>query len=466
MYYNQQVKQPNILLVDDDKNFLHVLSHHVRDAGFCVIPTFSGREALEKLKHQAVDLVITDLRMPEIDGLRLLEEIHGKNRLIPVIVLTAHGSIDKAVAAIKAGAFDFLTKPFEREEVLLTVRNALKMADLMKENRALSAALQERFKFGGIIGSSKAFRQVLEQAEQLAVVETTVLLQGESGTGKEILARAIHFNSQRRNRPFVVVNCGAIPENLVESELFGYRKGSFTGALSDRKGKFEAADSGTLFLDEVGDLPLATQVKLLRVLQEKEIDIIGQPESHPVDVRIVAASNRDLLGLMREGTFREDLYYRLAVAPLLIPPLRGRREDIPLLLHHFLDFFNRKFNKSVAFDPASISHLQKYNWPGNVRELENLVERLLVFNRSGAITLDDLPEQYRVPAQSLGKVVLQLPEDGLSMEELERDLLRVALRRHNWNQTRTANYLRITRNTLIYRMHKYNIRPVETEASA
>ncbi|RPI24178.1 MAG: sigma-54-dependent Fis family transcriptional regulator [Acidobacteria bacterium] len=353
-----------------------------------------------------------------------------------------------------------MTKPFEKAEVQQTIINALKMADLMEENRELARAVSRKFEFEGLVGSSKKLRDVLEMGGQLAQVDTTVLIQGESGTGKEVLARAIHYNSSRRNRPFVVVNCGAIPENLIESELFGYRKGAFTGAVSDRKGKFEAADTGTLLLDEVAELPLNMQVKLLRVLQQKEVDVVGDPHPKKVDVRIIAATNRDLYALTGEGGFREDLYYRLSVAPLYLPPLRERREDIPLLVHHFLANLRRRFDKEVNIEPAVMSELQAYHWPGNVRELENIVERVVVFNKTGTVDMNDLPPHLLRASRSIGfgNVVMKLPEDGFSLEDLEKNLLHEALRRHGWNQSQAARYLGITRNTLIYRMQKFGLK--------
>lgn len=447
-----------ILLVDDDRNFLRVLNYHVEDLGFHTVAVSSPRRALQSLLEHEIDLVVSDLRMPEMDGIELLKEIKKKIPDLPVIVLTAHGSIDRAVEAIKNGAFDFLTKPFEKEEVLQTIKNALRMHDLVEENRRLSEAVRKRFEFEGIVGSSKAFREVLEMAEQLSDVDTTVLIQGESGTGKELLARAIHFNSKRRNRPFIVVNCGAIPRDLVESELFGYRKGAFTGATTDKKGKFEIADTGSLLLDEVGELPIEVQVKLLRVLQQREIDVLGQPASKSVDVRILAATNRNLQELIREGRFREDLYYRLSVAPLIIPPLRERREDIPLLAHHLLSELQERLSKRVQMTDRALEAMQAYDWPGNVRELENIIERLVVFNKSGEIGESDLPASLRQEMTNLGQVVIRLPEEGLVLEDLERDLIKAALEKHAWNQTHAARYLGLTRNTLIYRMQKYNLR--------
>ena len=452
------MRQPRILLLDDDKNLLRVLSYHIRDAGFEVTPLSLPSEALDILSDGTFDLVVTDLRMPEMDGLEFLRRLQAQNRNVPVIVLTAHGSIDKAVEAIREGASDFLSKPIEKAQLVHAIGRVLQMADLIEQNRRLAQAVESKFEFKGIVGSSKRFRETLEMAAQLASVETTVLIQGESGTGKELLARAIHFNSERRNRPFVVVNCGAIPEDLMESELFGYRRGAFTGAVTDKKGKFEAADTGTIFLDEIGELSTKMQVKLLRVLQQRELDIVGDPHPRPVDVRVLAATHRDLQQMMKEELFREDLFYRLSVAPLQIPPLRERREDVPLLLLSILSRLNSKMEREVVIDEEAVRRMQHYDWPGNVRELENMIERLVVFSRTGRIGVRDLPESVRSPRRTISQIGIELPEEGFSLEQLERDVLEAALERHAWNQSRTARYLGITRNTLIYRMQKYNLR--------
>ncbi len=455
------MKPSTVLIVDDDRNFLRVLSYHIEECGFRSLSASSGAEALKMLEERQVHLMITDLKMPGMGGLDLLAQVQRLHPDLPVIVLTAHGTIDKAVEAIKKGASDFLTKPFEKEVVHHAILKALRMSDLLQENRRLSQAVQKEFEFNGLAGSSKAFTAVLEMAKQLSSVDSTVLIQGESGTGKELIARAIHFNSVRRNRPWIVVNCGALPKDLIESELFGYKKGAFTGAIANKKGKFEAADSGTIFLDEIAELSPAMQAKLLRVLQEREIDILGDPDPQPVDVRIIAATNRELAALMEQGAFREDLYYRLSVVPLSLPPLRQRREDIPLLVHYFLERLHRKLGKQVVFDEGALDSLQQYHWPGNVRELENIVERMVIFDRNGTVTADDLPSGFRKSSLSLRRFSIQLPEDDFSLEELERDILVAALQRHNWNQTHAARYLGITRNTLIYRMQKYQIRESE-----
>jgi len=447
-----------ILLVDDDKNLLRVLSYQIRELGFEVTGVSAPREALKCMEETDFDLVITDLRMPGMDGLQLLEEVRKIEKDLPVIVLTAHGTIDKAVEAIRRGAYDFLTKPFESAEVEHSIRNALKLAQLLEENRRLAHAVAEKFKFEGILGTSGKFQAVISQAQQLAAVETTVLIQGESGTGKELIARAIHYNSPRSHHPFVVVNCGAIPAELLESELFGYRKGAFTGAVRDKKGKLEAGDRGTVFLDEVGELPLEMQVKLLRVLQQGEIDVIGETAPRRLDIRFIAATNRDLRQLVEDGRFREDLYYRLSVAPLQVPPLRERREDIPLLVQHLLEKINLKLGREVRLEEEIVAILMNYDWPGNVRELENLVERLVVFARGSGVGVDDLPPSFRGPVESFGNLVLKLPDEGFSLEELERELLQAALERNNWNQSRAARYLGLTRNTLIYRMRKFGLK--------
>ena len=453
--------KPQILLVDDDKNLLRVLTYQIQQAGFDVVPVTSALKALKLLEEQAFGLVLTDLRMPELDGLELLRRIRENDSKMPVIVLTAYGSIDKAVEAIKLGASDFLTKPVEKAEIEHSIAKALRLADLLEENRRLTQAVQKKFDFKGIVGTSKRSTEVLELASQLSEVNTTVLIQGESGTGKELIARAIHFNSQRRNQPFVVINCGAIPQDLMESELFGDRKGAFTGAVSNRKGKFDAAEGGTVFLDEVGELPVGMQVKLLRVLQEREIDVLGDPHPHRIDVRILAATNQDLQTMMAAGEFREDLYYRLAVAPLFVPSLRERKEDIPLLIHHILSKLKERIGKEVALDQEAIEVLQTYRWPGNVRELENLVERLVVFSKTDRIKPDDLPSQFLQPKTINGKVHMTLPSEGFSLNQLERDIIEEALIQNEWNQTQTARYLGITRNTLIYRMQKFNLRKLD-----
>jgi len=341
------------------------------------------------------------------------------------------------------------------------------MAALARENRQLRQVIAERFSFASMIAGSRAMRAVTDTAARVAQAGTTVLLEGESGTGKELLAKAIHFHSSRARGPFVTINCGAIPEQLLESELFGHRRGSFTGAVADKKGKFEAGDRGTIFLDEVGELPLMLQVKLLRVLQEREIDKVGDPRPIKVDVRLIAATNRDLEKMIADGGFRDDLYYRLAVVSIRVPPLRERTDDIPLLVDHLLGKHVARLGKPrPEVDKAVYTAFNRYSWPGNIRELENVLERALVLDRDGRIGSDDLPERLRSADEQVGTLRMELPDEGISLEEVEKELLLAALQKHNWNQTRAANYLKITRSTLLYRVQKFGLERPRADSQA
>jgi len=383
-----------ILIVDDEKNYLLVLEALLVDAGYEVITCDNAREALEVTTSHDLDLVITDMRMPGVDGMEFLAQLRGLQPEIPVIMMTAYATVEKAVEAMRRGAFDYVTKPFKNEELILTIRKALEMHRLKQENRLLSQELQERFKFGNIVGKSKLMRQVYEIIEKVAQTRASVLITGESGTGKELIARAIHFNSPRSDKPFVSVNCSALPETLLESELFGHERGAFTGAVTRRKGRFELAHSGTLFLDEVGDMSPALQVKLLRVLQEMSFERVGGTATLQVDARLVTASNRDLKREVELGRFREDLYYRLKVVHINVPPLRERRDDIPLLVHHFL----RKVAKANGLpvkkvSPEALKYLYQYDWLGNVRELENVIERAVILCDGDEIRPEDLAEE-------------------------------------------------------------------------
>jgi two-component system NtrC family response regulator len=358
---------------------------------------------------------------------------------------------------MRQGASDYIVKPVNRDHLKVVVRKALDVQELKRENLQLRQAVSERLQFENMIGRSEPMHRVFQISAQAARVDSTVLIRGGSGTGKELLAKAIHYNSPRKRRSFVVVNCAAIPDSLLESELFGHTRGSFTGAVADRKGKIETATGGTVFLDEVGELQPQTQVKLLRLLQEKEIDKIGLPRPVKVDVRIIAATHRDLETLVREGTFREDLYYRMSVIPIEIPPLSERREDIPLLADFFLKKYAQSFGKDLRLDAEVLRVFDVYPWPGNIRELENLMERLAALNDGGTITVADLPDFVLNQASHAHHVLLNIPPDGVDLEEVERDLIRTALERKDWNQTHAARFLRITRNTLIYRMQKFGI---------
>jgi len=445
-----------VLVVDDDDSVRRVIEFTLQEVGYRVVTAVDGFEGLERLQAGPVDVVITDVRMPGMDGLDFLARIKSMLPDVPVVLLTAHATIDSAVEAMKLGAFDYLTKPFARDELKATVTKALDVGALRAENRHLREVVRERLSFDNMIAGSRAMRAVTDMAARVAPTDTSILLEGESGTGKELLAKAIHVHSKRAGGPFITINCGAIPEHLLESELFGHKRGSFTGAVADRAGKFEVANRGTIFLDEIGELPPALQVKLLRVLQEHEVDKVGEARPVRVDVRVIAATNRQLEKMLGDGSFRDDLYYRLAVISIRVPPLRERSEDIPLLVDHFLTEHSRRADRRrPQVDRRVFSAFNLYPWPGNVRELENVIERAIVLDTDGAIGLDDLPDRLREPGARVGRLQMELPDDGLPLEAVEKDLIRAALEKHGWNQTRTAAYLDITRSTLIYRMQKY-----------
>ena len=445
-----------VLVIDDDESLRRVTEYRLQEDGYAVLTAADGQAGLERFQSSSVSLVLTDVRMPKMEGIDLLSRLKAMQPDLPVIMMTAHGTIASAVEAMKLGAIDYLTKPFSREQLQASVQKALQLADLKIENRQLRQMVAERFSFANMVAGSRAMRAVTEIASRVAPSGTTVLLEGESGTGKELLAKALHLHSERARGPFVVVNCAAIPEALLESELFGHRRGSFTGATADKQGKFELADGGTIFLDEVGELPLLLQVKLLRVLQEREIDKVGDPRPHRVDARVIAATNRNLAKMIEDGGFREDLYYRLAVVPIRVPPLRERSDDIPLLVDHFIEKHRERLGRArPSVDKAVYSTLNLYPWPGNIRELENVIERALVLDRDGVVGLDDLPERFHVQARRCGNVRLELPDEGISLDGVECELIRAALEKHDWNQTRAAAYLDITRSTLIYRMQKH-----------
>ncbi len=452
-------KAPRILLIDDDESLRRVAEYTLAEEGYDVLTAPNGRAGLDLFRPEAVDVVLSDVRMPELDGMDLLPRIKAMQPDLPVIMLTAHGTIASAVEAMKLGAFDYLTKPFSLDQLRASVRKAVEVGALKQENRRLRQMVAERFSFDTMIAGSRAMREVADLAARVAQSDTTVLLLGESGTGKELLAKAIHLHGARRRGPFVPVNCAAIPEALIESELFGHRRGAFTGAVSDAQGKVEAADGGTLFLDEIGDLPMVMQAKILRLLQEREIDRLGDPKPRRVDIRVIAATNRDLQKMVADGAFRDDLYYRLAVVPVRVPPLRERADDIPLLVEHFLGKHAARIGRVPAptVDKGVYVALNQYLWPGNVRELENVVERAIVLDRDGVIGLDDLPEALRGVERRFGHARIELPDDGISLDAVERDLILAALERHGWNQTRAAAYLDITRSALLYRMQKHGI---------
>jgi DNA-binding NtrC family response regulator len=448
-------RKKTILLADDDVNLRRVLEFQLEEAGYLVSPAQDGAEALEIFANNDFDCVVTDLRMPKLSGLELLEKIKAANAEIPVIVITAFGEVETAVTAMKAGAFDYINKPFNRDEILLTLERALSFSQTKNENRQLRELVDKEFRLDNIIGDSPAMRALLNVVGRVSRSDATVLITGESGTGKELVAKGIHFSGKRRDKPFIPINCAAIPETLIEAELFGYKRGSFTGATIDSKGKFETADGGTLFLDEISQMPLPLQPKLLRVLQEQEIVRIGESNPRKIDVRIIAATNQNLEKMVEQGTFREDLYFRLAVVPVSIPPLRTRREDIPLLINHFCRRAKEKHGfESLKMGREVINVLSNYLFPGNVRELENLIERMVVLSDGENLTLSDVPEYISKPLQVFGNVKFELPAENISLDEVEREIIRYALDMHNGNQSQTARYLGITRSALIYRMQK------------
>jgi len=447
-----------ILLADDDVNLRRVLEFQLKDAGYIVSTAGDGAEALEVFTTGDFDCVITDLRMPKLTGLEFLEKIKTANAEIPVIVITAFGEVETAVAAMKAGAFDYINKPFNRDEILLTLERALSFSQTKNENRQLRELVDKEFRLENVIGESPQIRNVLHLVGRVARSDATVLITGESGTGKEIIAKGIHFSGRRRDMPFIPINCAAIPESLIEAELFGYRRGSFTGATSDTKGKFETAHGGTLFLDEISQMPIALQPKLLRVLQEQEITRIGESAPRKINVRIVAATNQNLENMVESGEFREDLYFRLAVVPIHLPPLRARHDDVPLLINYFFRRAKKKHGfENLKMTPEVAGAISNYSYPGNVRELENLIERMVVLSDESALTMADVPEYVSKPMQNFGNVKLELPPEPISLDEVEREIILRALEMHNHNQSQTARYLGITRSALIYRMEKHNL---------
>ncbi len=451
--------KPKILVIDDDSSLRRVLEYNLQEAGYRVNAAASGEEGVRLFADDIPTLVITDMKMPGMDGMQVLRAIKERSPETPVIIITAFGTVDVAVDAMKLGAYDYITKPFNRDELLLVVSKALQFTGLFAENKRLTNELSDRSDFRTMVGSSPAMEKVFQMVRKVADSEASVLITGESGTGKELVARSIHAQSGRRNGPFVAINCAAIPHDLLESELFGHVKGAFTGAVRDKPGKFMLADGGTLFLDEVGELPLELQPKLLRALQERVVEPVGGTGEQKLDVRVVAATNLDIEKSIVDGTFREDLYYRLSVIPVHLPPLRQRSEDIPLLLRYFC---GKHGAGKISFDKPALASLVSYTWPGNVRELENLVERLLIMRNSDTIAFDDLPDKIRtgIPAQTSSSYscgIINLPDGGYSLEQLEREVVVEALERNQWNQTAAARFLRIPRHTLIYRMEKYGI---------
>jgi two-component system response regulator PilR (NtrC family) len=467
-----------ILVIDDERSMREFLSIMLEKEGYKAIAIDNGNDALKFIKENNYDLIITDIKMPKTTGIDLLRESMNIHPNTPVIMITAFASTEVAVEAMKLGAYDYITKPFNVDEIKLIIKKAIEKKSLFDENISLKEELRGRYEFSNIIGKSEKIQKVFELIKKIANSKSTVLITGESGTGKELVARAIHHNSDRRNKPFVSISCGAIPETLLESELFGHQKGAFTGADSDKKGLFEIADGGTFFLDEVTESPPSIQSKLLRVLQEKEFKRVGGVKDIKVDVRVIAATNKDLHNLIIDGKFREDLYYRLNVIPIELPPLRDRREDISLLVSHFINKYNSINKKDIkGISPKAMELLERYIWRGNIRELENVIERAVTLETNNNIQIDSLPDEVRNynPLTPFVKgdymkdeglkpyhtIALEIPSEGVNLEDyiskIEKDIIINALEKTGWVKKKAAELLNLSFRSFRYKLQKYDI---------
>ena len=454
--------QRRLLVIDDEENMRHMLASLLGKAGYLVDTASDGYEGLQMIESNQYDFILCDIKMPRIDGMEFLKSARDKITDTTVIMMSAYGTIDTAVEAMKLGAYDYISKPFKTDEVYLTLKKAEERESLKRENFQLKEHIQrikENYNFGKMVAKSKVMQSIFSLSAKVAKYNTTVLIYGASGTGKELIARGIHFTSDRSKNSFVPVDCGGIPENLLESELFGYKKGAFTGALKDKIGLFEEANLGTIFLDEIGEMPLSLQVKLLRVLQENEIRPVGDSKSRKIDVRVLAATSKNLEEEIKKGNFREELFYRLNVLPIKLPPLRERNEDIPLLCNHFINQFNKRLNKGISdITPAAMSLLLKYDWPGNVRELENIIERAIVLAEGKFLA----PENF--PSLLEKRVETDLPDKifkGYSLKDaqkaLEEILIKKALTKTEGNRTKAAQLLEISHPSLLSKIKAYNI---------
>lgn len=453
------MNRERILIVEDDESVREMLEAVLKESGYETQSVVDGPQGIEAAKSTVFHLYMIDLRLPGMSGIDVLREIRKINSDAVCVVLTGFGTVELAVNAMKAGAFDFISKPFQVGLVMAIVKNGIEHHRLRHENVFLQKTVHEKYQFDNIIGKSANMQTVYELIEKVSDTDSTLLIQGESGTGKEIIAKTIHYNSPRHDKPLVPVNCAAIPEALLESELFGHEKGAFTGATSSRIGRFEMAHGGTLFLDEISELPLPLQVKLLRVLQEREFERVGGSKSLRVDVRIIAATNQDLEEAVAEKRFREDLFYRLHVIPITIPPLRSRIEDLPLLVNHFIQKFNKKKKRGLdGIDQETLQVLMSYPWPGNIRELENLIERIVILKGGGIISIEDLPEKYTKPRNKQMIPLLDFPEEGVNFSEVvtqfENNLLEQALLKASGVKNRAAQLLHLNRTTLVEKLKK------------
>ena len=454
----------NILVVDDEPNILRVYQKTLESENYSVVTTNNGKEALQKIGGQFFDLVIADLSMPEMDGIELLQKVHKIDPDLPYIIVTGHGTVKSAVTAMKEGAEDFLTKPFDRSQMLMLVARTLNRDKLKRELRTLKGNLLTQFGLENMVGKSRPMMKLFDITRKVSLSEATIHIEGESGTGKELLAKSIHFNSRRKDNPLVIIDCASLPLELLQSELFGHVKGSFTGAIQNRRGLFEEARGGTIFLDEVGEIPSALQLSLLRVLQEREIRPVGSDKPVPVDVRIISASNTKLKDAVDRGDFRLDLYFRLAVITLEIPPLRNRSEDIPTLCRFFLQRYNERNHKNIqSISPAVMNAFLKYHWEGNVRELENIIERAVVLAEGDELTLELLPDEMREKPGS--GIELKLPDEDLPLKEIcarassvmEQEAILNALKKSGGNKKKAAELLGISRGSLYNKMNEYKI---------
>ena len=448
-----------ILVVDDEKLIRWSLEKNLRESGYDVETAESGKKAISIIQSEIIDMVLLDIRLPEMSGVDVLRQIKEQNRDMPVVMITADDTVETAITCMKTGAYDYILKPFDLEEVIVLVEKSLADSSLKSECRRLRHEVESESRFDNIVGNSDSMADMFRVLEKITQSDaSTILLQGESGTGKDLISRAIHYGSARREKPFLVINCAALPETLLESELMGHEKGAFTDAKSAKKGSFEAADGGTLYLDEISEMKVSMQAKLLRIIENKSFKRVGGVQDVTVDVRIIASTNRDLESAVREGNFREDLFYRLKVIPIELPPLRKRREDIPLLVSHFIGKFNNEFKRKIkGVTPEAERLLMKYHWPGNVRELKNMIERAIILESEDMILPEHLPAELRNGTGSVKgprEYHVGIPPDGISLDKLEENLLRKALSMAGDNQTRAAKLLGLGRDALRYRMKK------------
>jgi two-component system response regulator AtoC len=449
-----------ILIIDDEENFRHMLSVILKKEKYDIETASNGEEGLQKVADSAFDQILCDIRMPQMDGLEFLKEVQKMGVNTTIIMMSAYGTVDTAIEAMKLGAYDYISKPFKPDEIILTLKKAEERERLRRENEFLRKEIKKEFSFENIVSKNEKMQKIFEVIKKVAQYKSTILITGESGTGKELVARALHYNSDRSQNPFIPVNCGAIPENLLESELFGHEKGAFTDAIRTKKGLFEEADDGTLFLDEIGELPLQLQVKLLRVLQDGEIRRVGDSKPIQIDVRIIAATVKDLIKEVNEGRFRDDLFYRLNVFPIHIPPLRERKEDIPLLVTHFIKKYGLSLNKNVlGINPKALETLMNYRWFGNVRELENTIERAMVLADESNIELENLPIEIREFKEKVELASLVGEEHSIKKASkiLEINLIQKALKKTRGNHTQAARLLEISHRALLYKIKEYEI---------